>query len=90
MIKYTYGLVACLMISSTIFAGSNPKVKALEPQKQNELAIQEQELYKATTLILKNKGKNQAALKASWEELEKIDDTRDFIQDQLENRDDNR
>jgi hypothetical protein len=61
----------------------NPDGRELRPSKEDKLKQQDQELYQAKSLIMKKHGRNQAALQASAEEIESIDDTRDFIQDQL-------
>jgi hypothetical protein len=91
MIKYTCGLVASLMISSTIFGGTlHPQVKPLEEAKRTELKKQEQELMAASVLLKKNQGKNGTAVEAAWEQIDALDDIRDDIQDQLRNRDENK
>lgn len=87
MIKYNGALLICLMASATIFAGeSDPNAKPLEASKKHELQKQESELRKATILMLKNKGKNGAAVDATWKQIEIVGDICDDIQDQLQSR----
>jgi hypothetical protein len=86
-----YGLMLSLIVSSTIFAGEpqeREQQRASNAQK-SELVQQEKELKAAKTLLCKHKGHNVAALEASWDELEKIDDICDDIEDQLQGRDHN-
>lgn len=97
MVKY--GLIVCLIMSSPTFAGT-PKNEKQKPavvlqekmsnKRQYELARKDKELQAASMLLKKHKGQNQAALEACWEEIEKIDDIRDDIQDQLQGRENNR
>jgi|GEM_PF-3038342 len=76
MIKYTYGLVACLVASSIMFASDiTPNLK------YSELLRRESNLIVATTVLKKNQGKNSTAVGATWNQIEVLQDTIDYIGD---------